>query len=42
VLSSSRVGVVDVGCGIGQLFVAKGDEVPMGVRVVDSTSTPPS
>lgn len=31
VLSSSRVGVVDVGCGIGQLFVAKGDEVPPGV-----------
>ena len=31
VLSSSRVGVVDVGCGIGQLFVAKGDEVPAGV-----------
>jgi ubiquinone/menaquinone biosynthesis C-methylase UbiE len=23
--------VVDVGCGIGQLFVAKGDEVPAGV-----------
>jgi len=31
VLSSSRVGVVDVGCGIGQLFVAKGDEVAPGV-----------
>lgn len=31
VLSSSRVGIVDVGCGIGQLFVAKGDEVPAGV-----------
>jgi SAM-dependent methyltransferase len=31
VLTSSRVGVVDVGCGIGQLFVAKGDEVPPGV-----------
>lgn len=30
-LSSSRVGVVDVGCGIGQLFVAKGDEIPAGV-----------
>ena len=30
-LSSARVGVVDVGCGIGQLFVAKGAEVPAGV-----------
>ena len=30
-LSSARVGVVDVGCGIGQLFVAKGEEVPPGV-----------
>ena len=26
-LSSARVGVVDVGCGIGQLFVAKAHEV---------------
>lgn len=25
VLSSSRVGVVDVGCGMGQLFVARAD-----------------
>jgi len=31
VLSSSRVGVVDVGCGMGQLFVAKADEIPAGV-----------
>ena len=31
VLSSARVGVVDVGCGIGQLFVAKGDEIASGV-----------
>lgn len=30
-LSSARVGVVDVGCGIGQLFVAKGNEIPAGV-----------
>jgi SAM-dependent methyltransferase len=30
-LSSARVGVVDVGCGIGQLFAAKGAEVPPGV-----------
>ena len=30
-LSDARVGVVDVGCGIGQLFVAKGDEVRKGV-----------
>ena len=30
-LSSSRIGVVDVGCGIGQLFVAKGDEIQAGV-----------
>jgi hypothetical protein len=41
VLSSSRVGVVDVGCGIG-LFVAKGDGCRWASRVVDSTSTPPS
>lgn len=31
-LSSSRIGIVDVGCGIGQLFVAKADEVAAGVR----------
>ncbi len=31
-LSSSRVGVVDVGCGVGQLFVAKGAELGSGVR----------
>lgn len=32
VLSGARLGVVDVGCGIGQLFVAKGHEIPPGVR----------
>ena len=31
VLSSSRVGVVDVGCGVGQLFVAKAGELAPGV-----------
>lgn len=30
-LSTARVGVVDVGCGIGQLFVAKANEVAVGV-----------
>jgi ubiquinone/menaquinone biosynthesis C-methylase UbiE len=30
-LSSSRVGVVDVGCGMGQLFVAKAGEVADGI-----------
>lgn len=30
-LTSCRLGVLDVGCGIGQLFVAKGDEVPPGM-----------
>lgn len=30
-LASCRVGVVDVGCGLGQLFVAKAHEVPEGV-----------
>jgi ubiquinone/menaquinone biosynthesis C-methylase UbiE len=30
-LSSARVGVVDVGCGIGQLFVAKRSEIADGV-----------
>ena len=30
-LATARVGVVDVGCGMGQLFVAKGSEVPTGV-----------
>ena len=30
-LALCRVGVVDVGCGIGQLFVAKGHEAPPGV-----------
>ena len=30
-LTSCRVGVVDVGCGIGQLFVARGREAPPGV-----------
>jgi ubiquinone/menaquinone biosynthesis C-methylase UbiE len=32
VLSASRVGVVDVGCGMGQLFVAKAAELAAGVR----------
>lgn len=32
VLSGSRVGVVDVGCGMGQLFVAKAAELATGVR----------
>src|SRR5688572_9335983 len=31
-LSSSRAGVVDVGCGVGQLFVAKAGELAPGVR----------
>jgi ubiquinone/menaquinone biosynthesis C-methylase UbiE len=31
-LSSARVGVVDVGCGIGQLFVAKDGVLAPGVR----------
>jgi SAM-dependent methyltransferase len=31
-LTTVRVGVVDVGCGIGQLFVAKADQVAPGVR----------
>ena len=31
-LTSARLCVVDVGCGIGQLFVAKGHEIPPGVR----------
>ena len=31
-VSACRVGIVDVGCGIGQLFVAKKAEVPQGVR----------
>lgn len=31
-LSRSRIGVVDVGCGIGQLFVAKAGELAPGVR----------
>jgi SAM-dependent methyltransferase len=30
-LSTARVGVVDVGCGIGQLFVAKANELAPGV-----------
>lgn len=30
-LATSRVGVVDVGCGMGQLFVAKASEIPPGV-----------
>lgn len=30
-LSTCRAGVVDVGCGIGQLFVARGHDVPQGV-----------
>jgi SAM-dependent methyltransferase len=30
-LSSCRLGIVDVGCGIGQLFVAKGNDIPAGV-----------
>lgn len=30
-LSSSRIGVVDVGCGIGQLFVARGDQIRAGI-----------
>src|SRR4030095_10287672 len=41
-VSSARVGVVDVGCGVGQLFVAKGAELGPGVRCygfdVDSAS----
>jgi SAM-dependent methyltransferase len=31
-LSLSRVGVVDVGCGVGQLFVANAGELGQGVR----------
>ena len=31
-LSSSRVGVVDVGCGVGQLFVANAGELGAGIR----------
>lgn len=31
-LSSSRIGVVDVGCGVGQLFVANAGELGHGVR----------
>lgn len=31
-LSTARIGIVDVGCGIGQLFVAKASEVAPGVR----------
>ena len=30
-LGAARIGVVDVGCGIGQLFVAKGEELAAGV-----------
>lgn len=30
-VSSVRVGVVDVGCGVGQLFVAADDKFPAGV-----------
>ena len=30
-ISSARVGVVDVGCGIGQLYVARANDVPAGV-----------
>jgi SAM-dependent methyltransferase len=30
-LTSARVGVVDVGCGVGQLFVATDQESPVGV-----------
>ncbi len=30
-MTSCRVGVVDVGCGIGQLFVARGTEVAAGI-----------
>ena len=42
VLSACRVGIVDVGCGIGQLFVAKLAEVTPGVACygfdIDETS----
>jgi SAM-dependent methyltransferase len=31
-LTTCRIGVADVGCGIGQLFVARGDELPRDVR----------
>jgi ubiquinone/menaquinone biosynthesis C-methylase UbiE len=30
-VQTARVGIVDVGCGMGQLFVAKASEIPVGV-----------